>query len=152
MCRGTLDVSRLRQPTITRASVLFLGTLIVSAVLGLPGQTRAEFRGVYFIASYIGFYLVMFVWLDTRERLRKLILTLFVSTLAVCRFAFYQSLADGYTSLWYKLYTDGTPFPLDAKAFLMVRPAQPFGWLFKPDARLCFACATSLPMTGDGGS
>ena len=110
LCRGSLDVKELWRPTITRTSLLFLGAVLVAAVFCTSGETRAAYRGVYFIATYIAFYLAMFTWVDTKEKLRKILLTLMVSSVFVCGFAFYQRIVDGYTQLWLLLYKSGQQF------------------------------------------
>ncbi len=102
--RGQIRLNRLRQPAISLASVLFLASLVISALLGVPGQKHAEARGIYFIGSYVGFYLVMLAWLDTTQRLQKLALALFSSTVLVAVFGVVQEFAGRYTALWHLLY------------------------------------------------
>jgi putative inorganic carbon (HCO3(-)) transporter len=81
-----------------------LGTIVLSAFFGSSGEAHASIRGIYFILSYIGIYLMAFVWLDTPAKLQKLFLVLLTSTFAVCVFAFYQWFVDGYTSFYFLLY------------------------------------------------
>lgn len=104
LCRGQLDIKELLRPTITRTSLLFLGAVVISAVFCTSGEPRAAFRGVYFIATYVAFFLAMFAWVNSREKLRKTLFTLMLSAVFVCLFAFYQWIAGGYTSLWLMLY------------------------------------------------
>ncbi len=88
--RGQLPLMELFRPAITRTSVLFLGAVAFSAVLGFSGETHAALRGVYYIATYIGFYLIAFVWIDSDERLRKVLLALMISALAIGAFVVYE--------------------------------------------------------------
>lgn len=104
--RGELDVKMMWRPSITKASGLFFAAVAVSAALSSFGQQRAALRGVVFVATYIGFYLVMYVWLDSRQKIRKTVLTLMASTLAVCGFAFYQLAVGSLTSFWLNLYVN----------------------------------------------
>lgn len=109
LIRQELDVRALWRPAITRSSLLFLGALILSAILCTSGEVRAAIRGVYFISFYILFYLMAFVWMNSRERLEKLLLTLMASTLAVCAFAFYQFAVGSLTPLWSAMYAGADP-------------------------------------------
>jgi len=102
--RGQIDTRILLRSAVTRAFVVFLGVIILSAIFGSSGEIHAALRGVYFILSYIGISLMAFLWMDTPSKLQKVFVALFASTFAVCLFAFYQWYVDGYTSFYYLLY------------------------------------------------
>lgn len=104
MSRGQLQLRSLLARSTSRAWGLFLGALVLSAVFADPEQLHVEIRGIYFIACFFSIYLMMLSWVDSRERVRKVLLSLFASTICVAIFACCQTIHGDYTSLWYHLY------------------------------------------------
>jgi len=102
--RGELDWRKTLRSPITRASILFLAAVGVSVVFGAEGMTHEGLRGIYYIASFIGFYLIMVFWLSNKERLRKAAFVLLASTVVAAAFGIFQAAVGGYTSLWTTLY------------------------------------------------
>jgi putative inorganic carbon (HCO3(-)) transporter len=52
------------------------------------------------LITFVGFYFVILAWVDSPQRMRKVLWTLLISTLATSVFAVLQQLIGGYTSLW----------------------------------------------------
>jgi hypothetical protein len=107
LLRGELNFRPLWQPALTRSSVLFVCAATLSVLLGSAAKiyTRASLRGVYFLAVYVGFYLVVLAWFNDKPlRVRKATTILLVSTAMVIIFGFVQELVGGYTALWDLLY------------------------------------------------
>ncbi len=101
---GQLDFRKLWRPAITKAACLFIACLFISLLFGTPGETRVELRGIFFIGSYVAFYILMLDWLTLPERRRKMLLALFWSTLFVGLFALVQRFVGNYTPIWHFLY------------------------------------------------
>jgi len=102
--RGQFNINSLWRPAVSKAACIFLACLVVSMLFGTPGETHTEIRGIYFIGSYIAFYLVMSDWLRKPERRRRIVRVLFCSTLFVSLFGLVQRLAGNYTPVWHFLY------------------------------------------------
>jgi len=105
--RAQLDLGELWRPAITKAACLFLLCLVISVLFSRTGETRVELRGVYFIGSYIAYYLAMMDWLQTADRRRKVLLALLVSTSVVGLFGLGQKLAEDYSGFWCFMYAQG---------------------------------------------
>jgi putative inorganic carbon (HCO3(-)) transporter len=52
----------------------------------------------------VGFYFVVLAWVDSRQRIRKVLWAVLVSTIVTVLFAFYQEIIGGFTSLGLYLY------------------------------------------------
>jgi putative inorganic carbon (HCO3(-)) transporter len=138
--RGQIDAETLWRSAVTRAFIAFLGVIVLSAIFGSSGETHASIRGVYFISTYIGIYLMAFVWLDTPARLQKVFLVVLASTFVVCMFAFYQWLADDYTSFYFLLYPRDNVDPWNHRPpSVLGQPLHLAGYLTLALA-LAFAC------------
>jgi putative inorganic carbon (HCO3(-)) transporter len=99
LMRGTA-VSQLFRPAISRASLLFLCATAIPLVLIPQGLTLDSARALYELATYIGFYFVVLAWVDSRQRMRKVLWLLLLSTAVTALFAIYQQIIGGYSSLW----------------------------------------------------
>ena len=100
LLRGRIDAKGLLRPSLARASLLFLGAILASAVLGREAWTRESARSIYSLASYVGFFFLVLAWADSQQRIRKVLGVLLCSTLLAAGFAIFQEIVGGYTSLW----------------------------------------------------
>ncbi len=98
--RGRLDIKGLLRSTPARASLWFLGAIMVSMVLGKAAWTRDSAHSLYTTGSYIGFFFLIVAWADSPSRVRKLLSVLLYSTIITAFFAILQELVGGYTSFW----------------------------------------------------
>lgn len=88
----------------TWTSLLFVSSIALSAVCGLPGLAHEKIRGVYFVSVYFGFYLFLMVWMVSGRRRRSALSALLCSTVLVSLFAILQALVRGYTPLYPRMY------------------------------------------------
>lgn len=98
--REELSVARLMRPLISRLSLLFLGVAVVSVSLAKFGWTHDSGQAVLRLFSYVLFYFMIVDWADSRQRIRRIFLTLLASGIVVASFALLQILIGGYTPLW----------------------------------------------------
>lgn len=98
--RGQARIGHLFHPAVSRASLLFLCAAVAPTTLG-KGELTHEFgQAVYALATYVGFYFVVLAWVDSWERIRKVLWAVLFSTVGAAVFAVYQEIVGGYTSLW----------------------------------------------------
>jgi O-antigen ligase len=97
--RGSLDFRSFRSP-ITRASFLFGAVTFLSVPFASGGWTHESERELFRLASHLAFYLLILAWADSATRIRKIVLVLMASMIAVSLFAMAQEVAGGYTALW----------------------------------------------------
>lgn len=117
--RRELRLGEIWRPAATRTSGAFVAAIAVSAVFGLPGLAHEKLRGVYFVAVYFGFYLVLWCWLATEERRRAALRALLSSTILVGVFAVVQTLSQSYTPLYSLFYElDSTRWQSRPTSFL----------------------------------
>jgi putative inorganic carbon (HCO3(-)) transporter len=100
LLRGNAVISQLLRPAISRASLLFLCATAIPLALISQGLTLDSARALYELATYIGFYFVVLAWVDSRQRMRKVLWLLLWSTLATAIFAVYQQIIGGFSPLW----------------------------------------------------
>jgi hypothetical protein len=98
--RGRFSLPELWKGSISRASIVLTGVILLSLAFGSTGWTRDSSRSLVFFGSYVGFYFAVLVWVNSRKLLRKVCLTLLLSTILVALFAIFQEVVGGYTSLW----------------------------------------------------
>jgi O-Antigen ligase len=108
--RGELDIRRLWEPRLTRASFLFGGAVLGSVIFGTNGITRDSVHAFYRLVSYIGFYLFLLAWVDSKRRLKRVAGVLLGSVLLIALYGMVQLLVGGYTSLWLYLNPPGPGF------------------------------------------
>jgi O-antigen ligase len=101
--RGSVELGKLLRIPISWASLLFIAAALASVLLGTEGWTHESLRTLLRLASYVGFYLMVLAWVDSRERLRSVLFTLLASTIVVGAFAILQEIMGGYTSFWLAL-------------------------------------------------
>ena len=103
--RNRLDLTRLLHAPISQISVCFFGVALASVVFADEGWTYDAARGLYRLASYIGFFLFVVEWAKgSRERVRKILQVLLYSTIMTAGFAIFQEFIQGHTSFWLHLY------------------------------------------------
>ena len=100
MWRGSLRVSRLFDPSLTRASIFFAAVAVVSVILPSGGWTHESERELLRLASYLGFYFLILLSVDSAERMRDVGFLLLVSAIVISVFAALQEISGGFTSLW----------------------------------------------------
>jgi len=109
--RGQWSGRPLFRSSITRASLLFFWVAVASNALGGEGWSHESSRSLYDLASYIGFFLMLVAWVDSRQRMQKVLSILLYSTIGAAVFAIFQEISGGYTSLWVRLSPSGEGFP-----------------------------------------
>ena len=95
-------VNSLKVP-LTRLSLLFAAVTFASLILGGYGSSYSALKAGVRLLSYIGFYLIVVLWVDSPRPRRRVLLTLMISTCFVAGFAIIQELIGGYTPLWFFL-------------------------------------------------
>jgi len=105
--RGGAHLRQLFRPIVSRASLLFLSAAVVSSILAKGGLTRYSGRADFSLLAYVGFYFMLLAWVDSRERIRKVLWAVLLSTIATAVFAFCQVIAGGVTTLALYLYPAG---------------------------------------------
>jgi O-antigen ligase len=73
-------------------------------MLGTGGLTHNSARSLALIASSLCFYLGVLIWVDSHQRMQKVLQVLLWSAIFTAGFAIVQTIVGGYTSLWLYLY------------------------------------------------
>jgi len=98
--RGNAQVGQLFRPAVSRASLVFLCAAVAPTILGQGELTYESGRAIYQLVSFVAFYFVVLAWVDSRQRIRRVLLAVLFSTLVTAGFAVYQQLIGGYSALW----------------------------------------------------
>jgi O-antigen ligase len=98
--RGGIRLRELFKPQLTRASLLLLVAALASLVLGTSGITYGSLKANVRLISYVGFYFFILSWVNSRKRLRMVVVTILASTILVALFGILQEIVGDYTSLW----------------------------------------------------
>ncbi len=107
LLRGEAHLRQLFRPIISRASLLFLCAAVVPSILAKGGLTRYSGRADFSLLAYVGFYFMLLAWVDSRERIRKVLWALLLSTIVTAVFALCQVIAGGVTFLSSYLFPPG---------------------------------------------
>jgi O-antigen ligase len=107
---GRVDVRGMLRSSPARASLWFLGAILVSIVLGKAGWTRESAHSLYTVGSYVGFFFLVLAWADSPARVQRILRVLLYSTIATGVFAIVQEVVGGYTSFWLYLNPPGDDF------------------------------------------
>jgi putative inorganic carbon (HCO3(-)) transporter len=107
---GQPHIVHLFYPVVSWASLLFLCAAVASTTLTRGALTHESVRAVLDMVTYVGFYFVVLAWVDSRQRIRKVLEALLLSTIVTTVFAAYQQIIRGYTSLWLYVYPPGDYF------------------------------------------
>jgi O-antigen ligase len=103
LLRFRMGARELVQRPMSLASLCYLAAGVASLIFGKPGWMEGAPEGIARLASYVGFYFVIIGWVDTEERLRRVLGVIMTSTIVVAAFAFVQQMAGGNTSFWTSL-------------------------------------------------
>jgi O-antigen ligase len=116
--RGEIEIRKLLQPALAKASLAFMAAIAISAMFSEPDERLASLiRVALRVIAYFGFFLFIMAWCNSRERVKRVAQILLISTLVTAAFALIQSAAGGYTFLWHFLYPEGSDtFPWDSRA------------------------------------
>jgi putative inorganic carbon (HCO3(-)) transporter len=98
--RGQLRAKQMVGPPLSRLSLALGAVAFASVILAPTGIMYGSLKGVIRLLSYIGFYLFLVCWVNSRERLRTISFTLFCSTIVVAVFGLFQEIIGDYTSFW----------------------------------------------------
>jgi hypothetical protein len=101
--RGQINLKRLLRPANSRWSLLFGAAAFLSVAFGTGGWTHYSMRSLAILASSLSFYFFIFEWVDSRHRIRRILIVLLCSAIVTAVFAIIQEIAGGYTSLWLML-------------------------------------------------
>jgi O-antigen ligase len=104
LLRRGIDVKSLFRPAISRASLLFLCIAVFPTILDKAKLSHTSLRSDIGLAVFVGYYFLILAWVDSRERLHKVLRALMISTIVTALFAFYQIAIGGFGSLWWALY------------------------------------------------
>jgi putative inorganic carbon (HCO3(-)) transporter len=104
LLRRGVDVRSLFRPAVSRASLLFLCVAVVPTILDKGKLTHQSLRSDLGLAAFVGFYFLILAWVNSRERLHKVLRALLLSTAFTALFAVYQVATGGYGSLFRALY------------------------------------------------
>ena len=85
--------------------LLYVAVTVISAAVVNPLGGEAE-RSLMRLASYVLFYYAVTAWVKRPEQLRKIIMALLASTIAVCLPAFLQVASGSFGSWFHALYSN----------------------------------------------
>ena len=85
---------------LTKVSFLLTAAASASLLFGGYGLMYDSLKAMVRLLSYIGFYLVLVLWVDSRARLHRVALTMMLSTVFVAVFGIFQEIVGDYTSFW----------------------------------------------------
>jgi putative inorganic carbon (HCO3(-)) transporter len=110
--RGQLHIKHLFHPVVSWASLVFFCVTVAPTILVGEKSTHESVRADLDLVAYIGFYFVILAWVDSRERVRKVLYVLLFSTIVTALYAAYQELIGGFGSLWLYLYPPNDYFEM----------------------------------------
>jgi len=85
--------------------LVYVAAAIASAAVIHPLEGGAE-RSLSRLASYVCFYYAVTAWVKDSAQLRKIIMSVLVSTIAVCVLAFLQVAGGSFGDWFYRLYSN----------------------------------------------
>jgi O-antigen ligase len=100
LLRGHAGIRHLFRPAVARASLLFFCAAAASTILEQGGLSHESGRAIYELFTFVGFSFVVLAWVDSQQRMRRVLWTVLCSTVVTAGFAVYQQIVGGYTSLW----------------------------------------------------
>src|SRR5438093_1075958 len=116
LLRGQLGVRVLLRPALTQASLLFLCVAIAPALLGTGDLTLESARSLWALFTSLGFYFVILSWVDSPQRIRRILQVLLFSTIVTAVFAILQEIIGDYTSFWFFLHPQDWLAPMEHRA------------------------------------
>lgn len=108
--QANMGMGHLFRPVLSRASLLFFCAAVVPTILIKGELTHESGRAIFDLAVFVSFYFVVLAWADSRDRIRKILWALLVSTIVTAVFAFYQEVIGGFSVFWLYLYPPGDFF------------------------------------------
>jgi putative inorganic carbon (HCO3(-)) transporter len=96
-------ISWLTKGKLEKWGLALLGVAVFSAAIAHPLESGSE-RSLFRLLSYVLFYYSLTGWVSSSVQLRKCLAALFLSTIAVCGFAFHQVAVNGLGSWFSWLY------------------------------------------------
>jgi len=117
LLRDPRGFGRLLRVPLTKLSFLFAAATFASLIFGGHGLTYESLKAMVRLLSYIAFFLSLMLWVDSRVRLRRVVLTIMVSAVFAAAFGIFQEVVGDYTALWLYLNppTEFSP-PMDHRA------------------------------------
>ncbi len=85
--------------------LLYVMAAVASAAVVHPLESGAA-RSLLRLASYVFFYYAVTAWVKTPEQLRKIVMALLTSTIAVCVLGFFQVANGSFGDWFYSLYSN----------------------------------------------
>jgi len=104
LLRVEVGLGHLFHPIVSRASLLFLCAAVAPTILFAGRLTHESARSGLELIAFVGFYFVVLAWVDSKQRIRKVLWALLLSTIATAIFAGYQEITGGFSSIWLHLY------------------------------------------------
>src|ERR1700739_4250056 len=100
LCRGRVGLQWLVRSCPALASLYLIGAMVVSIVFVKGGWTHYSVSSLYRMGSFVGFFFLVLAWVDSPQRVRKILTVLLYSTIITAVFAILQEVVGGYTSFW----------------------------------------------------
>ena len=104
MVKSNFRWRELLQSPAAKANVLFVAAVAVSVILGIPGEMRAQLRGVFFVATYFGVLLLIADWARAPQQARRIVSATLITSIPVGIFGFFQKAVGGNDALWGAMY------------------------------------------------
>lgn len=102
--RRNLRIGQFLESKVLRATLALLGVCGISVAFGKVGWTHNSARALSLVGSSILLFFFVLEWVDSLERLNKVVRTLFWSTIVVALFGMLQEIMGSYTEFWMYLY------------------------------------------------
>ena len=139
-------ISWLMKGTLEKWGLALVAIAVFSAAIAHPLEPGSE-RSLFRLASYVLFYYSLTGWVSSAAQVRKCLVALFLSAIAVCGFAFHQVAVNGlggWFSWLYKNQMDVAPQWAGrvTSVFLGVNSLSAHLNIIIPLALAVFACAS----------
>jgi len=129
--------------------VCIYAVVAVISLLHSGNFTESAQRSLLRLGSYIAFYLAIVGWLQTEDQLRKTVLALLGSTLAVSVFGIFQELAGDYTPIYWWFYTADAA---QARSGSAAQARRGFDPIVRPHPRVRHGCRPPGSAPNSGGN
>jgi len=102
--RRNLRIGQFFKDKVVSATLVLFAVCGASVAFGKVGWTHNAARALSLIASSILLFFFVLEWVDSIERMQKVVRTLFWSTIVVALFGMLQEAMGSYTDFWMYLY------------------------------------------------
>lgn len=85
---------------LTKLSLLFVAATLASVILGGYGLSYSGLKAMVRLLSYVGFYMLVVLWVNSRGLRNRVAITVMASTIFAALFGIFQEIMGNYTSLW----------------------------------------------------